>query len=117
VEPRGTREANMGNLFGGPKRIRDTLYPEPYPFANTISVITKTSEFMEYCFVMLEYAKEHFKRQTFTLIAWPLPIYVVTNDVNNITHILKTKFENYPKGPDMKLRFQELLGDGIFNAE
>jgi hypothetical protein len=52
----------MGNLFGGPKRIRDTLYPEPYPFANTISVITKTSEFMEYCFVMLEYARTRIPR-------------------------------------------------------
>jgi hypothetical protein len=105
----------MGNISS--KKVRDTLYPEAYPFANTISMILQSSNFMEYCFVLLEYAREHFKRQTFTLIAWPLPVYVITNDVANVTHILKTNFDNYPKGPEMKVRFQELLGDGIFNAE
>jgi hypothetical protein len=42
---------------------------------------------------------------------------VITSDIANIEYILKTNFENYPKGPITKFRFQALLGDGIFNAE
>lgn len=56
-----------------------------------------------------------------TLIAVPplgLPANVViTADPQNVEHILKTRFENYPKGSEMRHRFLDLLGTGIFNAD
>ncbi|KAB2595717.1 cytochrome P450 86A8 [Pyrus ussuriensis x Pyrus communis] len=41
----------------------------------------------------------------------------VTCDPNNLEHILKTRFDNYPKGPTWQSVFHELLGEGIFNSD
>ncbi|XP_039141210.1 cytochrome P450 86A2-like [Dioscorea cayenensis subsp. rotundata] len=41
----------------------------------------------------------------------------VTCDPKNLEHVLKTKFDNYPKGPTWHAVFQDLLGDGIFNSD
>ncbi|KAI3891237.1 hypothetical protein MKW98_007542 [Papaver atlanticum] len=42
--------------------------------------------------------------------------YFVTCHHQNIEYILKTNFNNFPKGPDFKQVFSP-LGDGIFNAD
>ncbi|WOL00077.1 hypothetical protein Cni_G08790 [Canna indica] len=41
----------------------------------------------------------------------------VTCDPRNLEHVLKTRFDNYPKGPTYHDVFLDLLGDGIFNAD
>nr|WDA53439.1 cytochrome p450 86a8 [Erycina pusilla] len=41
----------------------------------------------------------------------------VTCDPRNLEHILKTHFDNYPKGPTWHAVFHDLLGDGIFNSD
>ncbi|XP_022156573.1 cytochrome P450 86A7 [Momordica charantia] len=41
----------------------------------------------------------------------------VTCDPKNLEHVLKTRFENYPKGPNWQAVFHDLLGDGIFNSD
>ncbi|CAH2048194.1 unnamed protein product [Thlaspi arvense] len=41
----------------------------------------------------------------------------VTCDPKNLEHILKTRFDNYPKGPSWQSVFHDLLGDGIFNSD
>ncbi|XP_057517237.1 cytochrome P450 86A22-like [Amaranthus tricolor] len=41
----------------------------------------------------------------------------VTCDPRNLEHILKTKFDNYPKGPTWQAVFHDLLGEGIFNSD
>ncbi|KAK4266849.1 hypothetical protein QN277_023715 [Acacia crassicarpa] len=41
----------------------------------------------------------------------------VTCDPKNLEHILKTRFDNYPKGPSWHAVFHDLLGDGIFNSD
>ncbi|KAM1182228.1 hypothetical protein ACFX2I_000653 [Malus domestica] len=41
----------------------------------------------------------------------------VTCDPKNLEHILKTRFDNYPKGPTWQSVFHELLGEGIFNSD
>ncbi|XP_031275840.1 cytochrome P450 86A8 [Pistacia vera] len=41
----------------------------------------------------------------------------VTCDPKNVEHILKTRFENYPKGPTWQAVFHDLLGEGIFNSD
>ncbi|XP_054784329.1 cytochrome P450 86A8 [Prosopis cineraria] len=41
----------------------------------------------------------------------------VTCNPRNLEHILKTRFDNYPKGPTWHAVFHDLLGDGIFNSD
>ncbi|KAF5753349.1 putative unspecific monooxygenase [Helianthus annuus] len=41
----------------------------------------------------------------------------VTCDPKNLEHILKAKFDNYPKGPTWQAVFHDLLGEGIFNSD
>ena len=42
---------------------------------------------------------------------------VLTADPTNVEHILKTRFENYPKGPRFLCILHDFLGSGIFNAD
>ena len=41
----------------------------------------------------------------------------VTCDPRNLEHVLKARFDNYPKGPFWHAVFRDLLGDGIFNSD
>ncbi|KAF3448582.1 hypothetical protein FNV43_RR09295 [Rhamnella rubrinervis] len=41
----------------------------------------------------------------------------VTCDPKNLEHMLKVRFDNYPKGPTWQAVFHDLLGDGIFNSD
>ncbi|KAK7251328.1 hypothetical protein RIF29_34418 [Crotalaria pallida] len=41
----------------------------------------------------------------------------VTCDPKNLEHILKLRFDNYPKGPTWQAVFHDLLGNGIFNSD
>ncbi|KAG9145455.1 hypothetical protein Leryth_021446 [Lithospermum erythrorhizon] len=41
----------------------------------------------------------------------------VTCHPRNIEHILKTRFDNYPKGERWQSTFHDLLGQGIFNSD
>ncbi|KMT20454.1 hypothetical protein BVRB_1g004480 [Beta vulgaris subsp. vulgaris] len=41
----------------------------------------------------------------------------VTCDPRNLEHILKNRFDNYPKGPTWQAVFHDLLGAGIFNSD
>ncbi|KAM6578184.1 hypothetical protein CsatB_030021 [Cannabis sativa] len=43
--------------------------------------------------------------------------YTVTCHPKNIEHILRTRFDNYPKGPNWQAAFHDLLGQGIFNSD
>lgn len=51
------------------------------------------------------------------LLARRQGLVTVTCDPRNLEHILKTRFENYPKGPTWHAVFHDLLGDGIFNSD
>ncbi|KAJ4959871.1 hypothetical protein NE237_019781 [Protea cynaroides] len=42
---------------------------------------------------------------------------IVTVDPSNIEYILKTQFNNFPKGQYYRERFSDLLRDGIFNSD
>lgn len=43
--------------------------------------------------------------------------FVVTTNPENVEHILKTNFDNYPKGKIFRWSMTQLLGKGIFNAD
>ncbi|KAF3794222.1 Cytochrome P450 704C1 [Nymphaea thermarum] len=42
---------------------------------------------------------------------------VMTCDPRNMEHILRTNFENFPKGEDFQDIFHDLFGDGLANAD
>ncbi|KAK1416366.1 hypothetical protein QVD17_32157 [Tagetes erecta] len=42
---------------------------------------------------------------------------IVTSDPRNLEHLLKTRFQVYPKGLYFRYAMQDLLGNGIFNAD
>ncbi|XP_068311969.1 cytochrome P450 86A1-like [Pyrus communis] len=44
-------------------------------------------------------------------------LFTVTCNPKNIEHILRTRFDNYPKGPTYQAAFHDLLGEGIFNSD
>ena len=45
------------------------------------------------------------------------PRFFMTTDPKNLEHILKTKFDNYPKGSNFASTLSDLLGSGIFTAD
>ncbi|CAO2840814.1 unnamed protein product [Amaranthus hypochondriacus] len=59
--------------------------------------------------------------QTCTLalpfLAYKQGFFTVTCHPKNIEHILRTRFDNYPKGPQWQAAFHDLLGQGIFNSD
>jgi cytochrome P450 len=42
---------------------------------------------------------------------------IVTSNPANVEHVLKTNFDNYPKGQRFRFLFHDFLGRGIFNAD
>lgn len=57
------------------------------------------------------------RSSTFALRFLGMGYVVFTADPRNVEHILKSNFENYPKGPVFSNRLQDLLGRGIFNVD
>ena len=58
-----------------------------------------------------------FSHQTWGGPAPQLGAFFFTNDAANVRHILQTNFDNYVKGEQWRLMFQELLGNGIFTSD
>ncbi|KAK1312857.1 Cytochrome P450 86A1 [Acorus calamus] len=61
---------------------------------------------------------------TYQTCILPLPfiarrqaLFTVTCNPRNLEHMLKSRFENYPKGPILQSAFHDLLGEGIFNSD
>ncbi|KAJ8623834.1 hypothetical protein MRB53_032364 [Persea americana] len=61
---------------------------------------------------------------TYQTCIWAIPflsrkqgLVTVTCDPSNVEHVLKTRFDNYPKGPTWQAVFHDLLGQGIFNSD
>ncbi|CAO1944376.1 unnamed protein product [Urochloa humidicola] len=61
---------------------------------------------------------------TYQTCILPLPLLArrqglvtVTCNPRNLEHILRARFDNYPKGPMWQAAFHDLLGQGIFNSD
>lgn len=92
--------------------------PESYPLQNTILLMNSQHIILDMCVEFCFSEHKRSKKKTFVLEVLGLPPMVMTNDVANVTHVLKTNFENYGKdAPIFKPKLQGLLGDGIFNAD
>jgi cytochrome P450 len=98
---------------------RKNQFPESYPFENTIRLSSNTHRILDFVLECVTKFQKLSNKKTFVWnIAFGLPHFVMTADVENITYILKTNFENFGKaGPGFKPFMQPLLGNGIFNAD
>lgn len=98
--------------------VRKESLPEPFPFYNTVLLIRQNYRILDLTKDYLDEIYRTRNSKTLILNVAGLPPFIMTNDVANITHILKTNFENYGKSSYVfKPKFQGLLGDGIFNAD
>ncbi|KAJ3154135.1 hypothetical protein HK101_001683 [Irineochytrium annulatum] len=61
--------------------------------------------------------QEHFEGRTFLFALPRQPLFFVIHNPELIEHVLKTKFHVYEKGPEMRMRFKDVLGHGIFNSD
>lgn len=53
----------------------------------------------------------------FPFVARKQGFVTVTCNPRNLEHVLRTRFDNYPKGPMWQSAFHDLLGQGIFNSD
>jgi cytochrome P450 len=98
-------------------RRREQL-DEAYPFQNTLTLFYQREKILELCKYYFDNVYTQKGRKTFVLSVLGLPTFVMTNDVANITYVLKKNFENFGKtGGSFKSKAQGLLGNGIFNAD
>ena len=88
--------------------------PKVYPIIGTLPTFIKNSH------RTLEFLTEELRKSPTRTIRFVRPIGLVmynTANVDNVEYILKTRFENYPKGDYLGKVLGELLGKGIFNVD
>eukprot|EP00602_Paraphysomonas_sp_CaronLab_P010193 CAMPEP_0185018244 /NCGR_PEP_ID=MMETSP1103-20130426/1030_1 /TAXON_ID=36769 /ORGANISM="Paraphysomonas bandaiensis, Strain Caron Lab Isolate" /LENGTH=496 /DNA_ID=CAMNT_0027547987 /DNA_START=39 /DNA_END=1529 /DNA_ORIENTATION=+ len=95
-------------------RYRSDIIKESYPFQNTIELAWNSGVILDYLIEKYKCKPESQKCGVFNTLG--LPWIVFTNDVDNITYILKN-VDTFGKGPLFSEKFHGLLGDGIFNSD
>lgn len=99
-------------------RRKEQLENERFPFENTLTLFNEKDRILELCKEYADAIKSKYGRKTYVLQVLGLAPFVMTNDVENVTYILKTNYENFGKsGGSFKPKMQGLLGNGIFNAD
>lgn len=97
---------------------RHRSYPEQYPLQRTIRLMRNMHRMLDYIWEIFDEVGRKTGDKTIVYKPFGMPPFVFTNDVDNVTYILKTNFENFGKeGPQFKSKLQPLLGDGIFNSD
>jgi cytochrome P450 len=104
---------------------RSYLFPregsarEEYPFHSTVLGIQNNHRVLEAMYDLFFTDREKLMGNKNTLLVhiFGFPTMVMTNSVENVTYVLKTNYENYGKTGSFKTKFQQLLGDGIFNSD
>ena len=97
---------------------RKSSYKEMYPFEFTFLLLKNKDRILDLCWEYFEKSYQEKGKKTFSFKVIGLPYFVMSNEVENVTYILKSNFENFGKsGGAFKPKFQGLLGDGIFNAD
>ncbi len=98
-------------------RYKEDEVTEIYPFQNAINMILNQHRLCDFIYETFNLHRKKCDKDTMTMKIPGMNRFVFTLSLENIEYILKTKFENFGKGPAFKERFQGLLGDGIFNTD
>eukprot|EP00736_Rhodelphis_marinus_P014492 Rmarinus@m.16684 len=89
----------------------DVNGPFEFPFLGTLSMLRNYNRFLDWSLEMT-----HIYGPTW-VCSIGLQRNIMISLPEDVEHILSANFDNYTKGPPFQSRFQELLGDGIFNAD
>ncbi|KAG0626729.1 hypothetical protein M758_2G147000 [Ceratodon purpureus] len=95
-------------LYG--KNVGPTVYP----------IVGSLPSFIKNSHRTLDYITEELRKtptQTMRFVRPGGHIIYNTANVENVEHVLKTRFENYPKGDFMGELLGDFLGKGIFNVD
>ncbi|XP_019459626.1 PREDICTED: cytochrome P450 704B1 [Lupinus angustifolius] len=66
---------------------------------------------------MHDWLVQYLSKSKTVVVPMPFTTYTYIADPANVEHVLKTNFNNYPKGEVYHSYMEVLLGDGIFNAD
>ncbi|BAT98253.1 hypothetical protein VIGAN_09189600 [Vigna angularis var. angularis] len=66
---------------------------------------------------MHDWLVNYLSKSKTVVVPMPFTTYTYIADPNNVEHVLKTNFNNYPKGRVYHSYMKVLLGDGIFNVD
>ncbi|KAL0447035.1 UNVERIFIED_CONTAM: cytochrome [Sesamum latifolium] len=66
---------------------------------------------------MHDWMVEYLSQSRTVVVPMPFTTYTYIADPANVEHVLRTNFNNYPKGEVYHSYMEVLLGDGIFNAD
>ncbi|XP_030513629.2 cytochrome P450 704B1 [Rhodamnia argentea] len=66
---------------------------------------------------MHDWLVEYLSKLRTVVVPMPFTTYTYIADPENVEHVLKTNFANYPKGKVYHSYMEVLLGDGIFNVD
>jgi hypothetical protein len=85
---------------------RKHQFPEAYPFESSIMAVQNVDCFLDTCFLLLNEVKTRFNRKTVVINTIGVSHFVLTSNIENITYILKTKFEKFGEaGAEFKPKF------------
>ncbi|CAA7404704.1 unnamed protein product [Spirodela intermedia] len=101
-------------FFGGLKRRLHGYGPRAYPVLGCLVSFFKNKHRLLDWYTELLAASP---TQTIVVSRLGAVRTVVTANPANVEHILKTNFDNYPKGKPFTDMLGDLLGNGIFNAD
>ncbi|RDX78507.1 Cytochrome P450 704B1, partial [Mucuna pruriens] len=66
---------------------------------------------------MHDWLVDYLSKSKTVVVPMPFTTYTYIADAANVEHVLKTNFNNYPKGEVYHSYMEVLLGDGIFNVD
>uniref|UniRef100_A0A0D9V6V2 Cytochrome P450 n=1 Tax=Leersia perrieri TaxID=77586 RepID=A0A0D9V6V2_9ORYZ len=108
------RVATRDPLRYNKKQTRSNGVLKSYPVVGTLPHFAKKRDrFLEWSTDVMKRSPTH----TMTFKALGLTGGVITANAANVEHILKTNFDNYPKGELPVSLLKDLLGHGIFNSD
>lgn len=89
---------------------------DSYPFEATFRILANQHRLLHFFQDELNNYKKKDGKETLKARYLMSEQFVITSNVDNITHVLKN-VETYGKGPSFTRRFTQLLGNGIFNTD
>ena len=100
------------------KRIPGIPGPQGIPIlGNTLQIIARAESILDFFVEVSTQFSPPRSNSPCQVGLLGMPPMVLLNDEVSFEHILKTTSQHFVKGPISKEIFQELLGDGIFNAD
>ncbi|MCL7028276.1 hypothetical protein MKW94_014140 [Papaver nudicaule] len=90
---------------------RNVKGPKTWPFIGVLIELLRNYHRMH------DWLTEYFVESKILQLRLPFMTSTYMTDPANVEHILKTNFNNYPKGEDFQTCMKELLGEGIFNSD